>query len=166
MLTLYYLLMLAALAGLTLLQTNRSMVVRSLGLLVILAVTVAYQLQAPGGLKPLLLAVMLLLCGLGFASDYYAASLRTWFFRVSSQAFWGLVIGGMIGLVFMNMFFSLAPFILGSLLGAAIGEMRERGFRSFTQVFKAMLGTFAGAFGMSLKLLLGIEMVYLFILYK
>ncbi|MEZ0373652.1 MAG: DUF456 family protein [Candidatus Sericytochromatia bacterium] len=164
MIYLLCLILLAALACLILFQTNRSIYVRSLGLFLILAAELIKEFQI-GNINPLLITAMGLMLVLGFASDYYSASLRTWYFRVSDQAVWGLVIGGFIGIVLSVVFPTLLPFLFGSLLGALIGEIRARGFRSAAQISKATLGTFAGVFGMSVKLLLGIEMVYWFVMF-
>lgn len=164
MILLFHLILLAALACLTVFQTNRSIYVRSMGLFLILATTLAFQLQSDTGINLGLIMGMGALLVLGFASDYYAASLRTWYFRVSDQAIWGLIIGGFLGLFFSSSFNTLSPFIVGSIVGAMIGEIRASGFRSFPQIGKATLGTFAGVFGMSVKLLLGIEMVYWFLI--
>ncbi len=164
MILLFHLILLAALACLTVFQTNRSIYIRSLGLFLILASTLAFELQSDNVINLGLIIGMSVLLILGFASDYYAASLRTWYFRVDDQAIWGLIIGGFLGLFFSSSLSSLLPFIVGSLLGAMIGQIRAKGFRSFPQIGKATLGTFAGVFGMSVKLLLGIEMVYWFLL--
>ena len=161
---LFHLILLAALACLTVFQTNRSIYIRSIGLFLVLATTLAYELQSDLAINMGLIIGMGVLLLLGFASDYYAASLRTWYFRVSDQAVWGLIIGGFLGLFLASSFSTLLPFILGSLVGAMIGEIRAKGFRSFPQIGKATLGTFAGVFGMSVKLLLGIEMVYWFLI--
>ncbi|PKL80448.1 MAG: hypothetical protein CVV27_00325 [Candidatus Melainabacteria bacterium HGW-Melainabacteria-1] len=162
MIYLLYLILIASLVCLTLFQTSRSIYVRSLGLFMILGVALIHQFQHD--LPNLgLIVVMGLMLVLGFASDYYAASLRTWNFRVSDQAIWGLVIGGFVGIFMMVLFPTMLPFLLGSLLGAMIGEGRARGFRSASQLTKATLGAFAGVFGMSTKLLLGIEMIYWFL---
>lgn len=167
MLILLYLVLIAALVCLTLFQTNRSIFVRCLGLFLILAAELVYQFQTqPQQPNLLLIVMMVMMLGLGFASDYYSASLRTWYFRVSDQAIWGLVIGGMIGIIVSMIFPTLLPFLLGSLIGALIGEGRARGMRSFSQLSKATLGTFAGIFGMSVKLLLGIEMSYWFMMFQ
>lgn len=163
--------LLAALACLTLFQTNRSIYVRSLGLFLILAAALVQEFQLKTAPNLILIALMGLMLVLGFASDYYAASLRTWYFRVSEQAIWGVWIGGIIGallfgLIPSRMFQTVFLFLFGSLIGALVGEVRTRGFRSFPQISKAVLGAFAGVFGMSVKLLLGIEMAYWFLIFR
>lgn len=163
--------LLAALACLTAFQTNRSIFVRSLGLFVILAATLLQELQFKAHPNLVLIVCFAILTGLGFASDYYSATLRTWYFRVSEQAIWGLMIGGFIGAVLIGLapipiFRTIFMFLFGSLLGGLIGELRARGFRSVPQLGKAVLGTFVGVFGMSVKLLLGIEMVHWFLIFN
>lgn len=161
--------LLVALVCLTLFQTNRSIYVRSLGLFMILAAELVQQFQSSQA-EPNILAIVAIgaMLVLGFASDYYSASLRTWYFRISDQAVWGLVIGGFIGILLTGIVLipTLMPFIVGSLLGALIGEGRARGMRSIVHLTKATLGTFAGVFGMSVKLLLGMEMAYWFLLFN
>jgi uncharacterized protein YqgC (DUF456 family) len=164
--TILYLILITALVCLTTFQTNRSIYVRSLGLFLILAAALIYEFQFSSPPNIILIVAMSVLLVCGFATDYYSASLRTWYFRVSDQSIWGLIIGGFVGILFSGLFPSLLPFILGSLIGAFVGEVREKGFRSVPRVTKVTLGTFAGVFGMSAKLLLGMEMVYWFLLYK
>lgn len=160
MLSLLYLVLIAAVVCLVVFQTNRSIFVRATGLFLILAVAFILQFQFQEAPRFDTLLMLCLLLVLGFSTDYYAASLRTWYFQVSDQAIWGLMIGSFIGLFLQGAFQSLMPFIVGSLLGSALGEIRARGMRSAPQLGKAMAGTFAGVFGMSAKLLLGLEMIY------
>lgn len=161
--------LLVALVCLTLFQTNRSIYVRSLGLFMILAAELVKQFQL-GKAEPNILAIIAIgaMLVLGFASDYYSATLRTWYFRVSDQAVWGLVIGSFIGIILTGIVLipTLMPFLVGAVLGALIGEARARGMRSMAQLTKATLGTFAGVFGMSVKLLLGMEMAYWFLIFN
>lgn len=161
-----YLILVTALVCLTTFQTNRSIYVRSLGLFLILAVALIYEFQFSTVPKLLLIIAMSVLLVLGFATDYYSASLRTWYFRVSDQSIWGLIIGGFVGLLFSSLYPTLLPFLLGSLIGALVGEIRVKGFLSVPRLTKVTLGTFAGVFGMSAKLLLGMEMIYWFLIYK
>jgi len=160
------LILISALACLLIFQTNRLIFVRSMGLFLILAVGFVFEAQFSETPNLGLITALSVLLVLGFATDYYAASLRTWYFQVSDQALWGVVIGGFLGLFLLSLFPSLLPFMLGSLLGALIGELRARGFRSVPQLSKAMLGAFAGVFGMSAKLLLGMEMIYWLLLFR
>lgn len=163
MIKLFYLLMMAAVVCLITFQTNRSIYVRSLGLFLLMALILSADIQT--GLNWLLVIGSAVFLTLGFASDFYSASLRTWFFRVSDQAIWGLIIGGFVCGALINWIPSLLPFVIGSLLGALVGEIRSKGFRSFTQIGKAVLGTFGGVFGMSTKLLLGLEMINWFLIF-
>lgn len=160
MLSLLYLVLIAAVVCLVVFQTNRSIFVRATGLFLILAVAFIMQFQFQEAPRFDILVMLCLLLVLGFSTDYYAASLRTWYFQVSDQAIWGLMIGSFIGLFMQGAVQSLMPFIVGALLGSVLGEIRARGMRSAPQLGKAMAGTFAGVFGMSAKLLLGLEMIY------
>lgn len=154
------LLLLLAIGSLVYLQNNRLLVARSFGLLIILGVMLFVYFSGMTPLHPFQMGLVLFLAALGFASDYYSASLRTWYFRVSDTSLWGIVIGSFIGLMMWSFTSTLSGFLIGSLLGALIGEIKARGFRSFRQVLKATLGACAGLFGMSLKLILGLEMLY------
>lgn len=155
------LLVLLAIGSLVYLQNNRLLVARCFGLLILTGVMLFLILSGMAPMAPVHIGLLLLLAGLGVASDYYSASLRTWYFRVSDTSLWGIVIGSFIGLMLWSFTHTLSGFLIGSLVGALIGEIKARGFRSFRQVAKATLGACAGLFGMSLKLVLGLEMVYL-----
>lgn len=183
MLYLLYLIVITALVCLTLFQTNRSIYIRSAGLFLILAAELVLQFQLKAESVPraaleagasfstdpnlILIVLMAMMLVLGFASDYYSATLRTWYFRVSDEAIWGLMIGGFIACPIMFILFpTILVFLVFCLLGAMIGELRSRGFRSLGQIVKATIGTFAGVFGMATKLLLGIEMAYWFVNFR
>jgi uncharacterized protein YqgC (DUF456 family) len=153
-------LLLLAIGSLVYLQNNRLLVARCFGLLIILGVMLFVYLSGMAPLRPIHMGLLFLLAAVGIASDYYSASLRTWYFRVSDTSLWGIVIGSFIGLMMWSFINTLSGFLIGSLLGALIGEIKARGFRSLRQVLKATLGACAGLFGMSLKLILGLEMVY------
>lgn len=151
----------AALFCLIFFQTNRSIFVRSAGLFLIMACGFVWELQLSPEPHYLLLILLAVLLAMGFASDYYSASLRTWYFRVAEESLWGVVIGSFVGGFILWMFLgSIGGMIVGSLLGALIGELKAKGFVSFRQVTKATLGACAGVFGMSAKLMFGLEMVY------
>lgn len=165
MIALLYLIFIAGLVCLTYLQTSRSIYVRCSGLFLMLGTALFYALQRPQ--FPIALMVIAGLCtAIGFFSDFYAATLRTWSFRVTDQVFWGMVIGGMIGFFFSALAApSLFFFLLGSWVGAMIGYMRSsRGF-SFSAMLKSCVSVFTASFGMGLKLLMGMEMTYWFIFF-
>lgn len=162
MLALLYLIFIAGLVCLTYLQTSRSIYVRCSGLFLMLGAAVFYGLQTPE--PPITLWVILGLCtAAGFLSDFYTATLRTWHFRVSDEVFWGMIIGGMIGVFFLPMAPSLLFFILGSWIGAMIGYIRSGREFAIPLIIKACTSAFTGTFGMALKLLMGMEMTYWFI---
>ena len=162
MIALLYLIFIAGLVCLTYLQTSRSIYVRSSGLFLMLGAALFYGLQLPE--PPIVLWVILSACTApGFLSDFYTATLRTWYFRVSDEVFWGMIIGGMIGVFFLPMAPSLLFFLLGSWIGAMIGYIRSGRTFSIPLIFKACTSAFTGTFGMALKLLMGMEMTYWFI---
>lgn len=151
----------AALLCLVFFQTSRSIFIRSAGLFLILACGMLWEFQLKPEPNYLLLILLSVLLVLGFASDYYSASLRTWFFRVSEESLWGVVIGSFIGGFILWMFLgSIGGIIAGSLIGALVGEVKVRGMVSARQALKTALGACAGVFGMSAKLMFGLEMVY------
>ncbi|PIQ25523.1 hypothetical protein COW36_20985 [bacterium (Candidatus Blackallbacteria) CG17_big_fil_post_rev_8_21_14_2_50_48_46] len=153
--------LIAALFCLLLFQTSRSIFVRSAGLFIILACAFVWELQIRAIPHYGLLVLISILMALGFASDYYSASLRTWYFRVSEAALWGVVIGSFAGgFILWMLLGSIGGLITGSLLGAVIGEFKARGVLSFKQGLKTALGACAGVFGMSAKLMFGLEMVF------
>lgn len=103
---------------------------------------------------------------MAFASDFYSASLRTWYFRVSDSALWGTVIGGFLGGFFSWVtVYTLSGFIVGSFLGAFIGEVKTRGMGNLKQLLKSSTGAVTGFFGMAMKLLLGLEITFWIIKY-
>lgn len=164
MLILLNLAVIAALACLVFFQTNRSILIRSAGLLVILAAELVFSFQASAMPNIGFLIAMTCLFALGLASDYYMATLRTWSFRTSEQTVWGLGIGGFIACPIMFYLFpSILIFLVFSVVGAIIGDIRANGYRSVNQLFKSTVGTFVGVFGLSTKLLMGIEMAYWFV---
>jgi uncharacterized protein YqgC (DUF456 family) len=155
------LMLLAAPFCLLFFQTNRSIFVRSAGLFLIMACGFLWELQVLPEPNYGVLVLLAVLMAVGFASDYYSASLRTWYFRVAEESLWGVVIGSFIGGFILWMFWgSIGGMIVGSLIGALIGEIKAKGFISTRQVLKATLGACAGVFGMSAKLMFGLEMIY------
>ncbi len=162
MIALLYLFFIAGLVCLTYLQTSRSIYVRCSGLFLMLGVALFYGLRQP--VFPVTLLIILFTCALaGFLSDFYAATLRTWHFRVSNEVFWGMIIGGMIGMFFLPMAPSLLFFLLGSWIGAMIGYLRSGRDFSIPLIIKACISAFTGSFGMGVKLLMGMEMTYWFL---
>lgn len=142
-------------------QTSRSIFVRSAGLFLILACGFLWEFELKSKPNYFLLILLSILLILGFVSDYYSASLRTWFFRVSEESLWGVVIGSFIGGFILWMFLgSIGGIMVGSLIGAIVGEIKARGMISARQVLKSALGACAGTFGMSAKLIFGLEMVF------
>lgn len=127
-----------------------------------LGAAIFYGLQLPE--PPITLWVILGLCTLvGFLSDFYAATLKTWHFRVSNEVFWGMIIGGMVGVFFLPMAPSLLFFLIGSWIGAMIGYIRSGREFVIPLLIKACTSAFTGTFGMAFKLLMGMEMTYWFI---
>ncbi len=165
MLPLFYLFCIAALVCLTYLQTSRSIYMRSLGLFLLLGIGLLYGAQRPE-FPVALVAIMAVCVAVGFLSDLYSATLRTWYFRVSEQVIWGMIIGSMVGVFFLPMAPSLLIFFMGAWIGAMFGYFRSnRGF-SFGQMLRTCTSSITGSFGMSLKLLMGMEMVYWFLFFS
>ena len=158
--TLLLLTLAAALPCLIIFQTSTRLLIRSAGLFLIVSCALIWHFQVSTRPDDGYLLWLLVLLMLGVASDFYVASLRTWGVRVSDAAIWGLVWGGFIGGFMLLMYLgSIGGILLGALVGALLGEIKERGFLPWQQLCKAAIGACAGAFGMSLKLLFGLEMI-------
>ena len=155
---LFWLLAVFAIFCLLYLQTNRSIFARSSGLFLLMTTSALLYLdKGPATLPVVILCVVLGL--LGFASDFYTATLRTWYFRVSDTALWGCIIGGFLGSFFSWITFqTYGGFIFGSFIGAFIGQIKHKGFQGFGPLMRSTLGAVTGLFGMSFKLLMGLEM--------
>lgn len=155
---LFWLLAIVAIFCLIFLQTNRSLYVRSSGLFLLMATAALSHFNSGHPIMPVVVLCAVLMLA-GFASDFYSATLRTWYFRVSDTALWGSIIGGFIGGFFswvtLNTF---GGFILGCFIGAFFGEIKNKGFGGFGPLMRATIGAVTGLFGMSFKLLMGAEM--------
>jgi uncharacterized protein YqgC (DUF456 family) len=158
--TLLLLTLAAALPCLVIFQTSTRLLIRSAGLFLILTCALIWQFQVNSQPNDWQLLWLVILLVVGMASDVYSPSLRTWGVRVSDSAFWGLLWGSFIGgFMLWSYLGSIGGILLGALLGALLGEIKERGFQPWRQLCKASLGACVSVFGMSLKLLVGLEMI-------
>jgi uncharacterized protein YqgC (DUF456 family) len=152
------------------LQTSRSIFIRSLGLCTIAAAITAYYLIrgfTPNA--PYVLAYTIIFGVLGVLSDLYSATLRTWYFGVSSYCMMHSLYGTMIAIFFLPLIFgfNLAHAILvGTVVGALVGEIRTRTRgKTPARIMKSVLGTVVGLYGMATKILLGMGMIVIILRY-
>lgn len=104
------------------------------------------------------LAVLGVLTALAWLIDFLAAALGAKRLGASQRAFWGAMIGAIVG-----MFFGLAGILLGPFIGAVAAELG--GGRNMTEASRAGLGAWIGtAIGTAAKLAIAFLMVGLFVL--
>lgn len=170
LLSLYFILF-ASIFLLVFLQTSRSLFLRSLGLFMIMTgITGYYVINGFSARSPYILGFTLLFGVLGFLSDYYSATLRTWFFGVSNTSIMHSLYGTMIAIFFIPLIFNLNlahAVLIGTLIGSLVGEIRtnSRG-KPASRIMKSMLGTVVGLYGMATKILVGIQMIDIILLYQ
>ena len=114
--TLLLLTLAAALPCLVIFQTSTRLLIRSAGLFLILTCALIWHFQVSQAPDDLRLFGLLVLLLIGVASDVYAPSLRTWGFRVSFSALWGVVWGSFLGGF-------LLWYSLGSVGGIVLGTL-------------------------------------------
>ncbi len=173
-----YLLLLVSVFALLFLQNSRSIFLRSLGLITIfISILSSYSLTGFAGKAPYVLGITFILGLIGFLSDLYSATLRTWFFRVSNTSMRATSYGIMIGICFIPLAFAFNPIqgvsigmnishglMIGTVLGALVGEVKAQGrTKAANRVMKSTLGSVVGLYGMGTKILLGIEMIDIFL---
>ncbi|MBC7543258.1 MAG: DUF456 domain-containing protein [Candidatus Sericytochromatia bacterium] len=136
------------------LGTAPSLVARLIGLVIIVAIAV---LQALGPLPNLVMLIFALVgLALAIAADVWAATLRTWAWRATSQGVWGSIIGGFIGM-FLDL--GMMGFIVGTFVGAVIGEIVSRRWGGI-QVVRAAAGTLMNLWGAAgIKLLVALALL-------
>jgi len=170
MLLALYLVLFSSVFLIVFLQTSRSLLLRSLGLFTIAAATTCYySLTGFTPNSPYIIAMTIVLGILGFLSDFYSATLRTWFFGVSSSSMMHALYGVMIAIFFIPFLFGLNlahAILIGTLLGSLVGEIRTRTQgKSPSRMMKSMLGTVIGLYGMATKILVGIQMIDIVLMY-
>lgn len=109
-------------------------------------------------ITPLVLAVLFFLMALTFIIDYFSGVLGAKKYGASRYGTWGSFLGGIVGVIFLN----IPGLIIGPFVGAVTGEMIAG--QSFKTALKVGLGTMAGlAGGAVLKLLFAVSMIAMFI---
>lgn len=104
------------------------------------------------------LILMLLLLVLAYVVDFLSGALGAKLFGGSKWAFWGVLLGGLVGL-----FFGLPGLIIGPLAGAFVFEVLFAKKR-FTAATKSTVGTAVGTtVGLGARLLIGVGMVVWFV---
>ena len=106
-------------------------------------------------------------------SDIYSATLRTWFFRVSYDSMritlYGMFLGTLIGSILLSLMTNgnimnvVHGMVLGTMIGSIVGELRNSRKPSFSNITKTMLGTLVGIFGMTIKMIVGVQMIEIFV---
>lgn len=123
------------------------------------AITISYFLLN-GGMNSLpTLVWLLVLTGLTILGEVHMATCRAWYYRVSRDGLYGAFIFG-----FVVMFFFNGPFgfLIGTFLGAIVGELRTH--RSPKTLLKLGIGTTMGITGpICFKLLMGLAMIFAFL---
>lgn len=160
-----YLLLLGGLIAIVFLQNSRSIFIRISGLFLIFGTVLLHKVQIGFNENDLLNWFLLISFGAsGIISDFYSATLRTWFFRVSSKTLMITQYGILLGLLFFPRAFGMglaSSLLAGTLIGAFIGELSAQTVhnRSISRALKSMLGTVVGLYGMGIKVLLGLMMI-------
>ena len=149
--------------GLIFLQTSRSILIRTGGLFLIEGSIILSSTFNQSKEELIFIVIVTSLLGfLGFLSDYYSASLRTWFFYVSRQSIKTTFFGIIFCLILFSFFISggiALSLLVGTLFGSIIGELREIQGKDFNRIIKSVLGTVIGLYGMATKILIGLVMV-------
>jgi uncharacterized protein YqgC (DUF456 family) len=136
------------------LGTAPSLIARTIGLVILVAITVLLALGPYPSLTLLILALVGL--AIGIAADIWAATLRTWAWRATSQGVWGSVIGGFVGM-FIDL--GMIGFIVGTFLGAVIGELVSRRWGGI-QIVRAAAGTLMNLWGAAgIKLMIALALL-------
>ncbi|GIW21580.1 MAG: hypothetical protein KatS3mg068_0587 [Candidatus Sericytochromatia bacterium] len=148
------------------LQTSRNIFLRNLGLILSsLVVFINYSNNLQEKMFVILFSVTLTI--LGFLSDYYSATLRTWFFLVSNKTIIYTSYITFIATFLISYIFNPGianSIMIGSLLGAILGEFISQGSnKSLKKLLKYSLGTLVGLYGLGIKVLFSIQIAEIFI---
>lgn len=152
--------------ALVFLQTSRSILIRTAGLFIIDIAIILFSFVYKSMDEFIFISIVASLLGiLAFLSDYYSASLRTWFFYVSRDSIRITYFGILFSLLCFGFFFPRAialSLLVGTLFGSVLGELKEKDKKDFTRMLKSVLGTMIGLYGMATKILFGFVMIELF----
>ncbi len=160
-----YLLFLGGLITIVFSQNSRSIFIRLSGLILVFVVAILSQVKFGVSENNIIELLLIIILGIsGILSDYYSATLRTWFFRVSAKTLMFTQYGIMLGLLFLPSAFRMgltSSLLLGTILGAFIGELSSQTVhnRSISRALKSTFGTVIGLYGMGTKVLLGLMIV-------
>lgn len=164
-----YLLLLGGLISIIFLQNSRSIFVRSIGLLVIFLTIAFHKIQLGFNNEDILSWILIVLFSVsGFLADFYSATLRTWFYSVSSRTMRITYYGIMLGLLFLPRAFGMgiaSSLIVGTMIGALIGELSTQTVhtRSVSRATKSVFGVLIGLYGMGIKVLIGLMLIDLIV---
>jgi uncharacterized protein YqgC (DUF456 family) len=164
-----YLLFLVGLITIVFSQNSRSIFIRLSGLILVFVTAILGEFTLGINENNILELILMITFGVsGILSDYYSATLRTWFFSVSARTMMITQYGILLGLLFFPSAFGMgltSSLLFGTMLGAFIGELSSQTIynRSISRALKSMLGTVIGLYGMGTKVLLGLMIVNLFV---
>lgn len=109
-------------------------------------------------ITPSILVILFILMLLAFTVDYLAGTVGAKKYGATKYGTWGSFIGGVAGVIFLN----IPGLIIGPFLGAVIGEILAG--KKPEEALKVGFGTMIGlAGGAVLKLILAISMVGVFV---
>jgi len=131
-----------------------------------ISVSSYYLFEGLKGSDFFVLFIVLILGVSGILSDVYSATLRTWFFSVSSASLKATLYGIFFGVLIIPLVLNLNlvhGLLIGTISGVLIGELRSPAKKSFSKLLKSSLGTTIGLFGMATKTIVGIQMIDIFI---
>jgi hypothetical protein len=167
MYTITLLIILAGIISTLFLQTSRNIFLRNFGLILSsLMVLVSYSNNLNQD-SILIISFCVILSLLGFLSDYYSATLRTWFFLVSNKTIIYTSYITFLSTFLISYIFNPGianSIMISSLLGAIAGEFIAQGSKkNFRNLLKFSLGTLIGLYGLGIKVLFSIQIAEIFI---
>jgi len=164
-----FVLLLTSLIALIFLQNASSLLLRNVWLLTIWAGIFLYYFEKGFTTASIIVfSFSSLLIVLGFLSDYYIATLKSWFFmaRVNSNT---IIYGMMLGILFIPVLTGVNlvhGLILGTFLGSIFADVKNIKIRNQTpsRILKNALGAICGYFGKGTKVLLVMQVIDIFLI--
>lgn len=148
------------------LQKSREIFMRCLGVFVVFLAILSYYILI-NKFDYVVLSITGILSVLAFLSDKYLPTLRSWYLYVPNSNLKTI----MYTLFFSSLFFPLAlqvniahALVFGALLGSIIASILNRNTsKDPVFIIKSALGTIGGLYGISLKLIISIQIMDIFI---
>jgi hypothetical protein len=156
----------AGIVSIIFLQKSREIFLRCLGVFVVFLSILSYYILIDK-FDYIVLSLTGLLSILAFLSDKYLPTLRSWFLYVPQSNMRTIVYT----LFFSSLFFPIAleiniahALILGAFLGSVIASIvNNKTSKNLVFIIKSALGTLGGFYGISLKLIISIQIMDIFI---